>query len=319
MGKRNKKRNYSFYIQHSEDATGDYNTFLNLEKKFGCKYCSFTGLMEQGAVSNTYTESFDDAEFPKVYTPDDNNVLHDSTECKLVLLWKASKDYKVTNRELKFQRFISGKKVVYYDNFRCRYFVLLFSNQPSLKDELLHGGQQYRQVEYTFTNLSGTSYSENPEAQYDIELTIIPEGDRLKVETSRALRSDEYITLETKGSNTNCSGWHVLSPCTRPNYDYSSSFCEYKDEYFKCSFCGLNTNCGWSVTNTMKQDKVVRILKAKNSRFLLPLRNNIQGKITYALSVVTSTSIHKSKRAYFQSNMLVVDSSKMEIKTWFSV
>jgi hypothetical protein len=117
--------------------------------------------MEQGDAQ-VYTEEYPDAKEVRVWSPDPEDLVHKSTDCKLTLLWVSNEDYEVQANELAFQNFVFGRKLVYYDTFRKKYYSLLMQKQPSKGKEKLYGGIQYRQVTYTFTNLTGSYYDENP-------------------------------------------------------------------------------------------------------------------------------------------------------------
>lgn len=154
---------FKFYITPCvEYSTDTYKGQIDLESKFGCKYESFTGLTENGDASNVFTEDYAEGEQVRVYEPDPSELAHSSTECKLTLLWLANKDGVILPKEQSFQDFIFGRRVIWYDTFRKRYYILLMQKQPSVGEEKLYGGQQWRQVTYTFTNLAGKSYTSKP-------------------------------------------------------------------------------------------------------------------------------------------------------------
>jgi hypothetical protein len=153
---------YNFYIQSVTDYEDDtLHGELDIEETFNCKYCSFTGLGEDGAA-RVYTEEFAEAKELRVYTPAPSEITHDSTECKLTLLFESDKDFKVQEDERRFQEYVAGRKIIYHDTFRNLYYSLLMKTAPTKNAERLYSGQQYRQVVYTFTNLAGCPYKENP-------------------------------------------------------------------------------------------------------------------------------------------------------------
>lgn len=152
---------FKFYIQLCEHYDSDPSYAageIDLEKQFGCKYQKFEGLMEMGDVQNIYTETFVDAVEPKLYIPEPSELTHATTEVKLSLLWLSDEDYAVQQKEYEFQKLIFGRKLIYTDNFRKKFWSLLMQKQPSKGEEKLYGSQQYRQVTYTFTNLAGKPY-----------------------------------------------------------------------------------------------------------------------------------------------------------------
>lgn len=155
---------YKFYITPCvEYPTDSYKGELDIEARFGCKYQSFTGLGEDGDASNVYTEEYAEGEQVRVYEPDPSELVHSSTECKLTLLWCLKGDNFLNQAlETVFQGFIFGRRIIWYDTFRQKYFILLMQKQPSVGEEKLYGGQQWRQVTYTFTNLAGKGYSTKP-------------------------------------------------------------------------------------------------------------------------------------------------------------
>jgi hypothetical protein len=118
--------------------------------------------MEMGDAQNIYTETFVDAEQPKIYIPDPDELTHATTEVKLTLLWLSDEDYAVQEKELEFQRLLFGRKIAYTDNFRKKFWVLIMQKQPSAGEEKLYGSRQYRQVTYTFTNLTGKPLDSSP-------------------------------------------------------------------------------------------------------------------------------------------------------------
>lgn len=154
---------YAFYLTPVETFDSDiYSGMVDIEDTFDCRYQSFTGLMEKGDANNVYTEEYKEGEQLRVYTPSPDELVHASTECKLTLLWLATKDGVATDNEMAFQDFVFGRKMVWYDTFRKKYFLLLMQKQPSKGEERLYGKQQWRQVTYTFTNLAGKPYDTNP-------------------------------------------------------------------------------------------------------------------------------------------------------------
>jgi hypothetical protein len=158
--------NYNFYLipyeSYSADPAAGANGMIDIEATFNCKYCSFTGLMEDGDAKNIYTEEYAEGTELRVFTPDPDELTHNTTECKLTLLWQSNEDYAVQSNERAFQNFVFGRRLVYYDTFRKKYFSLLMQKQPTKGEERLYSGKQYRQVTYTFTNLAGKPYDTNP-------------------------------------------------------------------------------------------------------------------------------------------------------------
>jgi hypothetical protein len=146
------------FTQYESDK---YKGEIDIEETFDCTYSSFTGLSEDG-VPRVYTEEFAESKALRVYTPAPEDITHETTEPKLTLLFHTNKDYTALENERAFQKFIQGRKLVYHDTFRKKYYLLLMQKQPSMVAERLYGKQPYREVSYTFTNLAGTYYDENP-------------------------------------------------------------------------------------------------------------------------------------------------------------
>lgn len=74
----------------------------------------------------------------------------------------------VTEQEQKFYNDIKGRLIEYHDTFRNRYWELLLTKQPAVVGEHLYGGQRYREVSYTFTNVYGTSFTESQIGKIDM-------------------------------------------------------------------------------------------------------------------------------------------------------
>jgi hypothetical protein len=147
---------YNFYLQRFPRGEETFNQ-LDIEDTFHCIYASFTGICEEGAIKNVYTEDFAENNGEKTYFPD--NPVHEATDCELQLLFPSA-DCQIHERE--FQEYIAGRKVEWYDTFRRRYVTLTFKNQPTLVSEKLYAGQgSYRLVKYKFRNIKGVSFAES--------------------------------------------------------------------------------------------------------------------------------------------------------------
>lgn len=320
---------YRFFIQSVNTYDTDKLTGkLDIEKTFKCYYVSFTGLGEDGDAANVYTESFPESSKPNIYTPNPSELVHSSTECKLTLLWKSNKDYAVQQNERKFQDYVFGRELVYYDTFRKRYFHLLMTKAPTKGEEKLYGGNQYREVTYTFTNLRGTSYPDNILLNYDIELELTTDGKDLYLATSRKLSDTEFICLEshgiTRGVYSNGNGWYKNG---------GWHFCRFQDmknEAISVAKNGKltfnvkmldneNRERGWFTDNT-RGWHVIKINKTSDRSLILPHEKGVRGMVTFGIAVYNFDGerrpIKKSATAFFRTNMLVNDD--FTLKTWYT-
>lgn len=158
---------FKFYMKPAKAS--EASDYIDIEKLYKCKYASFSGLTEFGEVQNTYTETYVESKEPYVYTPEHDKVTHASTDVKLTLLFLSDNSMEALDNEQKFQNYVSGRKIIYYDNFRGRYYKLLLTKAPTVGTEKLYGTHRYRSVVYTFTNLSGYYYETEPELETEEE------------------------------------------------------------------------------------------------------------------------------------------------------
>jgi hypothetical protein len=158
---------YNFYIRpYNNEEDGLTLNAYDLEHDFGAKYVSFTGLTESGAIKNIYIEDFAETTESAMYIPEQKDLAHESTTAALTLLWTADSisgtiAESVSEAENAFYNFIKGRMIEYSDTFRKRFYELILIDAPKMVAERLYGGQQYREVTYTFKNIYGTSFAES--------------------------------------------------------------------------------------------------------------------------------------------------------------
>lgn len=142
---------YYFYIQKFP-SEGQTYPILDIEQTFDCKYVKMSGIAEDGDVKNIYMEDFAEQSGVDAYIPE--SIAHKTTVCELTLLFEKSV---CKERERTFYEYVNGQLIQWYDTFRNRYVKLILKKEPETVGEKLYGGQQYRQVKYTFENVNGYS------------------------------------------------------------------------------------------------------------------------------------------------------------------
>lgn len=148
---------YRFYIQRY-DLNGMKGPVVDIESEFNCLYQSMTG-NNQKAVKNVYEEDFAEASGVNILLPETSDIAYQASDMSLCLLFKSNEDYKVLEDEERFLEYITAQKFEYHDTFRPnRYWQLTFISEPNTKGEILHGGQQYRWVEFPMRNWGGGYY-----------------------------------------------------------------------------------------------------------------------------------------------------------------
>jgi hypothetical protein len=147
---------YSFYFQrYGENDTALDKTRIDLEDRFGCTYQSMTNIDVRGAVKNIYTESYAESNGVRAYIDPDTK--HETLECVLTLLFRTEQCRTGLQSLLDF---LYGYFVEFSDTFRNRYVTLYLQKAVTLPSENLHAGKgNWQQVQLTFTNVYGRSYT----------------------------------------------------------------------------------------------------------------------------------------------------------------
>ena len=154
--------------------------------------------------------------------------------------------------------------------------------------------------------------------------------------TSRELEEDEFVTLLTCGRKRASHDWNDgISTYNRPRkksrnkwHVVSQEGLRYENEDLEAAlrtFIARYTT--WLDNQTLKGRPILKIKKAPNSRFILPYKAGIEGKICIALAVYKrefDTRRNKmgaqhrvSNVAYFYSNVKVLPD--MQYTQWLSV
>jgi hypothetical protein len=169
--------------------------------------------------------------------------------------------------------------------------------------------------------------------ELSIALSVTSKG-TLQVKLSRALNSDEHLCLLTKGKTRHRDydgnyytkgGWH------HQNWRNIHRFgiVEFNTTVLDNTVYGVVDNLhrlDWR-TDSTKKYSVVKIRKAANSTFVLPLEDGVSGRVTFAVAVyrlggytgtrkMRTEPVRISNIAYFRRNMLVEGD---ELTQWFSV
>lgn len=165
---------------------------------------------------------------------------------------------------------------------------------------------------------------------------FIDDNGVLQWNTSRELEKDEFVTLLTCGRKRARHDWYDgISTYNRPYkksrnkwHVVSQEGLRYKNEDLEAAlrtFIGIYTK--WLDKQTLKGYPILKIKKAPNSRFILPYKAGIEGKICFALAVYKrefDTRRNKmgaqhrvSNVAYFYSNVKVLPN--MQYTQWLSV
>lgn len=152
---------YRFYIQKypvklTSGAMQPRPIKEDIEALYQCRFMKFEGMSFDGAVKNTYTESYAESSGDRVWVPDE--VALSSKECTLKLFFKGGD---VEARSRNFYEKFRGVKVEYSDTFRNRYVSLIMDKEPKVEYQKLCGDTSLMVVTYTFTNFLGYSYTES--------------------------------------------------------------------------------------------------------------------------------------------------------------
>lgn len=148
---------YRFYAQRWPDSSTTYPK-VDIEQEYNARFMRFTDFELDGNVGNVYTESFAEKSGVSAYIPPKSDLAHQSYDCRLKLLFKGS-DVQANVR--RFTEDWTGVKLQYYDTFRCRYAVMMMTKTPSIVSQRLYSSQQFAEVEFTFSNIEGKTFSES--------------------------------------------------------------------------------------------------------------------------------------------------------------
>lgn len=127
------------------------NTCKDLETDFvGLKYSKCTGIDDYGKPKNIYTETYADADSLRVHIP--KKVVYDATNVKFTFYFIGQERQSVYHN---FIEYISGKRMVFWDNVRCRRLHFVFNEKVSITDEMFYGSEPYMKAEITVQNIYG--------------------------------------------------------------------------------------------------------------------------------------------------------------------
>ena len=144
-----------FYIQKYPQG---YTTFEqeDIEAKYKCTYRQFKDLLFDGHIQNISTETFAEHSGVRVYVPAPEDLAFKEYECKLQLLFNRATCQADSEAFYKAYR---GQLCEYYDTFRNKYATLLMIKRPTIQQEKLYSNTPYQLVEFTFTNVKGTTFT----------------------------------------------------------------------------------------------------------------------------------------------------------------
>lgn len=146
---------YYFYMQKYPQGT---TTFAqeDIEKEYNCIYKQFKDFTFDGEIKNVYSEDFVEVSGDRVYIPSPEDLAYKSYDCKLQLLFNR-KTCQADSRA--FYEAYRGVKCEYHDTFRNKFVTLLMTKQPTISQEKLYSDTPYQLVEFTFTNILGTTFT----------------------------------------------------------------------------------------------------------------------------------------------------------------
>ena len=145
----------NFYMQKYPQGATTFPV-QDIEAEYKCTYRQFMDLVFDGDTSNIYTESFTEHSGVRTYIPDPEDLAFKEYECKLQLLF----DRKTCQEDSEtFYKAFRGQLVEYHDTFRNKYATLLMIKRPTIQQEKLYSNTPYQLVEFTFTNVKGTTFT----------------------------------------------------------------------------------------------------------------------------------------------------------------
>lgn len=165
---------YRHYIKrYPEETESGVETKFNqrdIEQFYDCRYVSFDGLIFDGDVQNSYSETYAEQSGDRLWLPPKDDLAFKSKECTLKLRFRGTsliEESEGTNklvrltaeaRARKFFNDFCGVKVEYNDTFRNKYVSLVMTKSPNIEFERLAADDSYLIVSYTFTNFLGVVY-----------------------------------------------------------------------------------------------------------------------------------------------------------------
>lgn len=146
---------FHFYMQKYPQGE---TTFAqeDIESKYKCIYRQFKDLAFDGDIQNVYTETFTEHSGLRLYVPKPSDLAFKEYECKLQLLFDRT-TCKADSES--FYKAYRGQLCEYHDTFRNKYVTLLMTKRPTVQQERLYSGTPYQLVEFTFTNVKGTTFT----------------------------------------------------------------------------------------------------------------------------------------------------------------
>lgn len=147
---------YRFYLQKYPQGDTTF-TKTDIEEAYNCRYMCFTDFAISGDVKNIYQEDYSESSAVRTYIPEQKDLAYKSYDCNLKLLFRHGD---VQARVRQFTNDYMGVKVEYSDTFRNRHATLLMTKTPKIETEKLYG-DTYMVVQFTFTNILGTTYTES--------------------------------------------------------------------------------------------------------------------------------------------------------------
>lgn len=143
---------YSFYFQPFP-VNNEPQPVVNIESYFkGCYYLTCTGLNDYGKPKNIYTESFSETDMLSVYIPE--TVVRENTDITFDFAFFGSTRLTVFHQ---FVKYVTGKKLTYWDTCRNRKVDLVLLDDVVVPEEMLYGSEPYIQGRFKFKNINGQS------------------------------------------------------------------------------------------------------------------------------------------------------------------
>lgn len=128
----------------------------NLEKdpEFeGLRYSKIEGIETKGAIKNSYSESYADADRLRVYAP--KEVKRKETSVKLTLYFVGENRFKALEA---FNQYISGGFHKYRDTARNKWFAFYIKNELKPADSMWYGTTPYLKMDYELVNIFGQTF-----------------------------------------------------------------------------------------------------------------------------------------------------------------
>ena len=146
---------YKFYIQQC-DKNGVLidGTLKDLEVDFdGLKYSKCEGIETLGSIKNIYEETYADSSKVRTYMP--SKVEREATTVTLTLYFFGNNRYDTRN---KFNEFISGKFLKYWDTARNRWFMFYHKEEIQVSESMWYASTPYIKCEYKLQNVYGQTF-----------------------------------------------------------------------------------------------------------------------------------------------------------------